>query len=694
MNLFTELITNGVKSEPDVWIDRVVIFERLSPEPVKIRDIPLSKGLNIIWAEETEDDDPVAEITGHSAGKTTFCRLLRYLLGEKTYGTKAGMDLIHRAFPQGYVAAELNVQNRHWAVRRPFGGGRLSYVMADVSIEKLLQQHGRSVSQENYTKELGLDELVSRFEIGGIARTGESIHWGHLLAWCTRDQEARFQSIHDWRSPRSESDAPGFRFPKSGPLFVMRAALGLFLPNELTSEKKLANLQRRQEKLSKDLDEKKREPAFRVNLYEQELREQLGRFFPEIDNLDQRPFHSGRIDLEDLNSLTNRATWDLENSLKTLEGEEKRQQVILDDIRVAVKEKDKQQEELQALFNLGEIEDKEVTGGIEKQSEQKKKLKEIMDRTCPYGQILMGECKHVQNLQQNYSITNIHDERALAEFAERQARRKERYEAELNRLKTEKEKLNLRRQETIRKIEAIRKENRSKRDQHHELQRIVKNLTTWLDVRDKAGTSKELDRIREKLLETEQEIAKTEKELASLLSRHSQNRKQLTTIFSAAVRSVLLAGTYDGEVRFANRELEFRITHGTAMTGEAVETLAVLLADVSCQIYNSTEKTAKLPGFLLHDSPREADLGKRLYHGFIRFVAKVQELYGMENCPFQYILTTTTAPPKELQSDEYIPLRLNAAKSDELLFRCNFTDSQKQLKIWGLKAETNGENIQ
>ncbi len=684
MNLFTELIANRVKSEPDVWIGRVAIFERLTPEPVKIRDIPLSKGLNIIWAEETEDDDPVAEITGHSAGKTTFCRLLRYLLGEKTFGTKAGMDLIHRAFPQGYVAAELMVQNRHWAVRRPFGGGRLSYVMADVSIEELLQQHGRSVSQESYTKELGLDDLVSRFEIGGIARTGGSIQWGHLLAWCTRDQEARFQSIHDWRSPRSESDAPGFRFPKSGPLFVMRAALGLFLPNELSGEEKLATLQRRQEKLTKDLDEKKREPAFRVNLYEQELREQLGRMFPEIDNLDQRPFHSGRIDLEDLNSLTNRATRDLENSMKALEEEEKRQQSILDEIGVAVKEKDKQQEALQAIFDLAEIKDKEIISGIEQRSQQEKELKKTLDQTCPYGKVLVGECKHVLSRQQNYSIIDIHDERAMSQFAEQQARRKERHEAELNQLKTEIEKLNKQQQEIITKIEAIRKENRSKRDQHHDLRRIVKNLTTWLDVRDKAGSSKELDRIREKLLETEQDIAKTEKELASLLSRHSQNRKQLTTIFSAAVRSVLLAGTYDGEVRFANRELEFRITHGTAMTGEAVETLAVLLADVSCQIYNATEKTAMLPGFLMHDSPREADLGKRLYHGFIRFVAKVQELYGRENCPFQYILTTTTAPPKELQSEEYVSLRLNAAKSDELLFRCNFTDSQKQLKIWGL----------
>jgi len=687
MDFFTELIANKVKSEPDVWISRVVIFERLLPEPVKIRDIPLSKGLNIIWAEEAEDDDPVAEITGHSAGKTTFCRLLRYLLGEKTFGTRGGMGLIHQAFPQGYVAAELKVQNRRWAVRRPFGGGRLSHVMAEVSIEESLQQHGRTVSQENYTKELGLDDLVTCFETGEIARTGEVIQWGHLLSWCTRDQEARYQSIHDWRSPRSESEAPGFRFPKSGPLFVMRAALGLFLPDELSGEEKLADLQRKQEQLTKGLEEKKREPAFRVNLYEHELREKLENIFPEIDNLDQRPFHSGRLDIKDLNSLACQASRALEKSINSLDEEEKKQQQILAEIGAEIKEKGKQQEELQGLFDLGKIKYKEVTGGIEQRSEHKKKLKELLDRTCPYGQVILAECRHIQNLQKRYSLTDIHDERAMTEFAERQVLQREKYEAELNLLKAKQEELNLQCQEIIRIIEAIRKENRQKREQHYDLQRIVESLTTWCDVRNKSEVNEELDKVRKKLMETEQKIAKTEKKLATLLSQHNQNRMQLNAIFSAAIRSVLLSGTYDGEVHFANRELEFHITHGTAMTGEAVETLAVLLADVSCQIYNAIEKTAMLPGFLLHDSPREADLGKRLYSSFIRFVANIQELYGPENCPFQYILTTTTAPPKELQSGQNVKLRLNAAKIDELLFRSDFEPVQKQQSLFDMQGE-------
>jgi hypothetical protein len=685
MDLFKDITASAVKSEPDVWVSRVVIYERLTPEPLPVRDISLSKGLNIIWAEETEEDDPVAEITGHSAGKTTFCRLLRYLLGEKTFGTKAGMDLIHRAFPQGYVAAELHILGRRWAVRRPFGGGRLSFVLADATVEQLLQERRRSVSQENYARELGLEGLIDRLATGGIVRTSEAIQWGHLLAWCTRDQEARFQSIHEWRSPRSESEAPSFRFPKAGPLFVMRTALGLFLPNELSGEAELANLQRQQEKLTKDLEEKKREPSFRVNLYEQELREQLTKAFPEIDNLAQRPFRSGRIDLEDLNSLTVRAIRQLEDYIQILEKDEQRQQEILEKLGVSIRAQENHQSELQAAYSLEEEAVKQLTGDITQRAERKRKLTELLDRRCPYGEILVGNCDHVKNRQNRFSLTDIHDTRTLGQVAAERKQRQEKHEAELAQLKTVKENLTGQRKDTAKKIESIRLRYHDNRDQIQELRRIYENLKTWTEAIKSSGGHKELDNIRIKLLATDKEIEKIEKELAAFLTKHSKNRKQLATIFSAAVRSVLLSGTYDGKVRFAERELEFRITHGATMTGEAVETLAVLLADVSCLTYNAMAKTAMLPGFLLHDSPREADLGKRLYHSFIRFVAAIQDQFGsQDNCPFQYILTTTTAPPKELQSDQHVALRLNAAKREELLFRKNLGESQIQPSLIGM----------
>ena len=88
---------------------------------------------------------------------------------------------------------------------------------------------------------------------------------------------------------------------------------------------------------------------------------------------------------------------------------------------------------------------------------------------------------------------------------------------------------------------------------------------------------------------------------------------------------------------------------------------------------------ARLPGLMLHDSPREADLGGRIYRSFIRFIASLVQHYGKnENCPFQYILTTTTAPPKKLQTSEYVKLRLDASKLKGLLLGRNIAEPPKR----------------
>ena len=48
------------------------------------------------------------QITGHTAGKTTFCRFIRYLLGEQRFGTARAQERIREALAaSGRVAAIL-----------------------------------------------------------------------------------------------------------------------------------------------------------------------------------------------------------------------------------------------------------------------------------------------------------------------------------------------------------------------------------------------------------------------------------------------------------------------------------------------------------------------------------------------------------------------------------------------------------
>ena len=229
------------------------------------------------------------------------------------------------------------------------------------------------------------------------------------------------------------------------------------------------------------------------------------------------------------------------------------------------------------------------------------------------------------------------------------------------------EQLNKERRSLQAKRDALWAGVREKRHDLRDLKRAEEQIVLWTEHQRRPGEFKELDDCQEKLKETTEKIEKTEKRLAKLLEQHADNRELLASIFSGAVKAVLTSGTYDGRVSLDNRELEFRITHGHAMSGEAVETLSVLLADVACLVYNSVSEKARLPGILLHDSPREADLGLRIYHSFIRLVGALQDHFGApDKCPFQYILTTTTPPPRGFQTDQ-VKLRLNAAVVDDLL---------------------------
>lgn len=671
MDLYNELNLTPIRSEPNVWISRLVIYEKLSPEPIIIRDIPLTRGLNIVWAEETEEDDPAAEISGHSAGKTTFCRFLRYVLGEKTFGTKANMELIRKAIPEGYVAAELNVRGKKWAVRRPFGSGRMSYTKEDVTIEELLKQHTGAVSQEGYLKKLGLESLLDEMATGSVVRTGETIEWGHILAWFTRDQEARFQNIYDWRSHRSESETPTFRFSKAGPLFVMRAALGLFLPDELKGEEKLAELQREKERLEKEIEKKREEPDFWVKRYDNELRLRLSALLPNEQGINTLPLHSGDL-LPDLYRLADIAASEIEKAIQAHESDHIELQNQIDELGAQIRQQENNLQELDTLFNLNAAAGKELDSGLSERKEQLQQLEEHQDKKCRLGGILIRECSYVVDRQSNLRITQVQDAHLMEQAEAKRTEEKENVEKEKTELRDTIERLRRGKRDLQMKRDSLGAGLQEKRKELHKLLEAREALDTWTQKRDLGTGYEELVYLRQKLDDTNREIVNLEKELTDILRQHDENRERLASIFSGAVRAVLPSGSYDGEVSLDKRELAFRITHGPAMSGEAVETLSVLLSDVSVLVYNTVTDKAHLPGFILHDSPREADLGVRIYRSFIRFVASLQEHFGgPDKCPFQYILTTTTSPPRELQDDRVIRLHLNAAVTEELLLQRN-----------------------
>jgi hypothetical protein len=646
--------------------------------------------LNIIWAQELDDDDASVEISGHSAGKTSLCRLIRYLFGEKQFATKNNTRLIGKAFPDGYVGGEIFVNKKRWAVIRPLKKGRTSYVKPNATVEEVLSDRSIAAFENDYPDKIGLTALLSELGSGTIIETGQEIKWEHLLAWCTRDQEMRFQDVFGWRSPRSESDWPAFQHPKGDALFLMRVVLGLFLTQELEKEEKLGKMKRGRELLEKKIADLEKEPVFRINLYDRELRNRLQTALPEKSGIAELPLKSGdALGLfPDMEGTSKEAVVKLEGVIVEIEKDHKAAQASVDDIGGQVRELEAKLPALTNFIALATKARSEIGGDPAEREKTRKQLDAIANDLCVYGNVLFGDCSHIKARREGLKATEIQDAHAAEQNDARQAEIIAKVERQKTEIAGKIQRLRSTLETKQRARDGYSASLREKREELRDLKQSLANLHYWMEKKSKPDEFKELNTTRELLKKQGDAITATEQELNILIQEHNANHQNLNSIFSTAVKHVLPSGTYDGRVSINERQLSFSITHGASMSGEAVETLAVLLADISSLIYNAKNEKSRLPGFLLHDSPREADLGKRIYWSFLRFAASLQAgLPSLDQCPFQYILTTTTEPPKELQTPDWIRLQLNASKISELLFKRNLAEDSDPEEMESLLKE-------
>jgi hypothetical protein len=200
-----------------------------------IRDIPLRRGLNVVWSP---DPGPSAanvgqnSDSGHGAGKTLFCRLLRYCLGEATFASEDQRRIIGSKFPNGLVGVEVVVAGAVWSVIRPIGQTRRHLVRQNVSLEELLESKEAATGIGPLLEVLS--GVVSPSSMSGVVpELRDESSWLFALAWLARDQENRFDHILDWRHPRSESGSSVSSLSKERVLAGVRALLGLLDDEEI-----------------------------------------------------------------------------------------------------------------------------------------------------------------------------------------------------------------------------------------------------------------------------------------------------------------------------------------------------------------------------------------------------------------------------------------------------------------------------
>lgn len=231
--------------EPSVWVSRVLVLRELRLDAV-VREIRLRRGLNILWARPSPAAEPRLNeggLSGHTAGKTTFCRLIRYLLGEQRFAAPRVQERVRTGpLRDGWVVGQVHVAGEPWVVGRPFALHVHPFAARGASIEDAIAKGGPF---QDFTLALD-DATTAALPARMLPVTGRPIDWPLLLTWLTRDQEARFAAPEEWRSPRSESDSPSP--PVIDRATVIRSVLDVVSDDE-------ARLQRQWEELDRAKDE-------------------------------------------------------------------------------------------------------------------------------------------------------------------------------------------------------------------------------------------------------------------------------------------------------------------------------------------------------------------------------------------------------------------------------------------------------
>ena len=620
------------RTSPKLWVRRLVIWR--APNKI-IRDVSLRRGLNIIWSPDSlEENSPI----GHGGGKTTFCRLLRFCLGEEVYAPLELRLRISRVFPQGHVGAEIVLDRKLWIVVRSLGRKR-----------DFVQQGGQlGDAFLDGVKPTGIEPLIDALteSILGVAKelmpasVGQDGAWLALLPWMTRDQECRFGRALEWRSPDSDSHSAAVN--RDDRLLIVRAAIGALSSGEVAT---LAE----EEKQASEI-EKLRSRQARLEWQIESARQDITDGIPSADDLSDAPM--------DIEIWKAKAAEKLSAALN-LPGRKR-----AGDVQAMRRARDAAKEGLDRLTGRD--------SDLKNRVETKEKLVSIIRSELP-------EAYAELNREGNpvCPVCKVLIDRALAEGCGISAMK-----CDVHALQQGIQQRQVTVDETERDISALRNERRNLQQALTAAKKKFVDAQRDLDtVEDAYDASTEALRAAQRLQErieafdtligkqtstrtqlqgAEADLKKSRQALSAYREASSKTIQQLSGKFNMVLRE-LVPGAL-GTTKVDAEGLHLDVEWGGFRSTAALESLKVVVFDLAALIM-SMEQTLPLPGLLVHDSPREADLSANVY---ARLFAVAARMEGTDPC-FQYILTTTTSPPQAFQNGECLRLSIKGAPAEERL---------------------------
>ena len=376
-------------TKPRLWVEKLWILDSLNTKQ-PLREIILTQGLNLIVSPQSNSS------SGHSVGKTAFCQLLRFVLNDPQWseGTTLKDELLQNSnLTKGAVAALVHIGEDCWTILKPWQHQQ-QYKASRTADWQQLASNDAENEFELYQIALNR-HFVEVLPILKLPSSNQAIEWKHILAWCSRDQNARYQNYYQWRA-----SGTGFSLPAKSPAVLLQIMLGLVDDGKALQEFEIAkqaveNQKRKQQSL-------RDEPSLLMN----HVRRQLDR---RLDTCASVPFR--QTDLFNHPNLIGIAKQrlsgyvveleELSCKLQDIETERQAEIELRAPLNSSVSLVNNEINQLKAILS-GNFEELERLVGEASSIQQK------LPTRCDLGNRLLRDCSHVMHRVELIQIDRIH----------------------------------------------------------------------------------------------------------------------------------------------------------------------------------------------------------------------------------------------------------------------------------------------
>lgn len=659
------LKVSAMRKHPGIFVSDFVILRSLKNPGTQVqRHVRLKRGLNILWADptppESVEQKKKRKASGHTAGKSTFCRLIRYALGEKRPGNATFIAKIEANLKlrESWVLLRVEVNGKPWIVGRNITDAAKHFAVESGDLDTLLAEDIEPADGYKTFLDTLKGEFVANLACDKLPGEKTEITWQHLLPWFTRDQEARLLSLTTWRGLIGERDSTDTEQKH----FLMRLVLGLLAKGEadaLDAHEKL-NEKKKQLAADKPLLNAKVEQAFL----------QLAGWVKDIGS---------NPESELLLSAVQGIQKQKEEALQKHKASIPTDEIIADAWEKAEAERARL---IDAKATLSTISArlKEMRIQLGKFGAEKTDTESILDdlsrkppanvcgiplkEACPRGQLIASQRATPDDFKQLLNavverIAGCREDIRLAEIDEKAARKAAKEAEALS--------------ESANKAHATLDQNRRRLWQEYYA------MKAEVDVRAKVIASADTAHTNytANLTGLKNTGDQIEKEKEAQEERRAEKSREISE-FSSLYEHILehlLGEDVTGSVEFRGRALEISAnnrTDDTDLESGAITAAKLISFDLAALAW-SMEGHGAHPRFLIHDSPREADMAGDIYDGLFNAAIELENAFPPGTEPnFQYIVTTTAHPPEHLNRAPWrLDPVLNALIADKRILGVN-----------------------